>query len=96
MEKELIVKWKISRSSTAEVLKLLPELTEKTKNEKGNLSYSVYQSESNPDELILHERYIDEAALEAHKNSDHYKEIVVAGILPYLETREVHIVQKLF
>ena len=96
MEKELIVKWKIRETETSEILKLLPELAEETKKENGNISYAIYQSESNPNELILHERYVDETAVETHKNSDHYQKIVVDKIIPYLEIREVTIVNKLF
>jgi quinol monooxygenase YgiN len=96
MEKELIVKWKISESKTSEILTLLPELAEKTRKEKGNLLYAVYQSEGNANELILHERYVDEAAVEAHKSSEHYQTIVVGKIIPHLETREVSLVKKLF
>ncbi|MBF4516870.1 antibiotic biosynthesis monooxygenase [Flavobacterium sp. ANB] len=95
MEKELIVKWKIKETETNEILKFLPALAEKTKNEKGNTYYAIYQSESNPNELILHERYVDEHAVQAHKDSEHYQEIVVGKILPHLENREVLVVNKL-
>jgi quinol monooxygenase YgiN len=95
MEKEVIVKWKIKETETAEILKLLPELAEKTKKEKGNIYYSVYQSEDNANELILHERYIDAQAQEAHRNSQHYQEIVVQKIAPHLEERIVYVVKKL-
>jgi quinol monooxygenase YgiN len=94
MERELIVKWKIRKSETARILTLLPELAEKTKSEKGNLAYLIYQSESNPNELILHERYTDQDAVELHKNSEHYQKIVVNEIIPHLEVREVVIVKK--
>jgi quinol monooxygenase YgiN len=96
MEKELIVQWKISETATSKVLQLLPELTQKTRLEAGNISYTVYQSASDPNTLFLHERYADEAALEAHKNSAHYQSIVVGNILPHLEIRELHLVQQLF
>jgi len=95
MEKELIVKWRIKETETTEILKYLPTLAEKTKNENGNTYYTIYQSESNPNELILHERYKDEEALQAHKDSEHYQEIVVNKIIPYLENREVFVVNKL-
>jgi quinol monooxygenase YgiN len=95
MEKELIVKWKIRETETAEILKLLPALVEATKNEEGNILYAIYQSEGNQNELILHERYVSEAALEIHKNSEHYQTIVVNRIIPHLEAREVSIVTKL-
>ena len=95
MEKEVIVKWKIKETEAAEILKLLPTLAEETKKEEGNTYYAIYQSESNPNELILHERYIDAAAQEVHRNSIHYKAIVADKILPYLEVREVYMVKKL-
>ena len=96
MEKEIIVKWNIKKTETPEILKLLPELAEKTRNEDGNVLYNIYQAENNPNELILHEQYINDDAVEAHKNSEHYKHIVADRIIPHLETREVIIVKKLF
>ncbi len=95
MEKELIVKWKIKESETARILKLLPTLAEMTKKEKGNLFYAIYQSENDPNELLLHERYTDADAVEAHKNSEHYQKTVVDEIIPHLEIREVTIVKRL-
>jgi quinol monooxygenase YgiN len=96
MEKELIVKWKIKETETAGVLKLLPALAEETKKEAGNIAYAIYQSENNPNELTLHERYVNEEALEAHKNSVHYQTIVAGKIIQHLEVREVIFVKQLF
>lgn len=95
MERELIVKWKIKESETVRILELLPTLAEKTKEEKGNLFYAIYQSENDPNELLLQERYADVEAVEAHKNSEHYQKIVVDEIIPHLEIREVTIVKRL-
>ncbi|MCX2484594.1 putative quinol monooxygenase [Pedobacter sp. MR2016-24] len=96
MEREVIVKWRIKETETASVLKLLPELAEKTKKEKGNLAYAIYQSEKDPNEIILHERYVNEEALDAHKNAAHYQTIVAGKIIPHLEVREVLFVKPLF
>jgi len=96
MEKELIVKWTIRESETTRILGLLPKLVADTKNEKGNLSYNIYQAADNVNILILHERYADQEALEAHKNSRHYQETVVGQIIPFLEGREVQLLHKLF
>jgi quinol monooxygenase YgiN len=95
VEKELIVKWKIKHTETSRILKLLPELAEKTKKETGNILYAIYQSENDPNELILHERYADEHAAEAHRNSEHYQQIAVGEIIPNLEIREVTVVKRL-
>jgi autoinducer 2-degrading protein len=96
MEKELIVKWKIRETETQRVLGLLPQLVENTRNEKGNLLYSIYQSVDDANVLILHERYVDAEAVEVHKASVHYQEIVAGQIVPYLEVREVSGVKKLY
>lgn len=96
MEKELIVKWKIKNSETADILNLFSELADKTRNEKGNISYHIYQSADNVNEFFLHERYVDADALEIHKNSEHYQQIVLAQIIPHLEIREVTLVKRLF
>ena len=96
MEKELIVKWKIKESETPRILTLLEALVKKTRNETGNISYNIYQSVENENELVLHERYADSNAVEIHKNSEHYQQTVLKQIIPYLEIREVNILKKLF
>ncbi|WP_035615957.1 putative quinol monooxygenase [Haloferula sp. BvORR071] len=95
MSKELIVKWKIKEAEIPRILALLPELADKTKNEDGNIFYRIYQSETDPGELVLHEQYVDAEAAEAHRQSDHYQQIVAAQIAPHLEQREVMAVRKL-
>jgi autoinducer 2-degrading protein len=96
MEKELIVKWKVKETASERILGLLPQLVEKTRNEEGNLSYTIYQSLEDTTVLILHERYVDAQAVEIHKASAHYQEIVAAQILPQLEMREVIALKKLY
>ena len=95
MSKELIVKWKIKEAELPRILALLPELAEKTKNEDGNVFYRIYQSETDSGVLVLHEQYVDAEAAEAHRQSDHYQQIVAAQIAPHLEIREVIAVRKL-
>jgi (4S)-4-hydroxy-5-phosphonooxypentane-2,3-dione isomerase len=96
MERELIVRWKVSEGAIDEVLSLLPEIAEKTRQEPGNVLYHIYQSEENPAEIILHERYADEDAVQAHKFSEHYRKIVFEKIIPLLENREVITVKQLY
>ena len=44
MERIVFAKWKIKESEASRILKMLPELAEKTRTEKGNISYTIYQS----------------------------------------------------
>jgi len=53
MKKTIIVIWKIKESETIRILKMLPELAEKSRKEKGNITYAIYQSEHDPNELFL-------------------------------------------
>ncbi|RZJ70598.1 putative quinol monooxygenase [Flavobacterium sp.] len=96
METEVLVKWKTKPDETQKVLELLEVAAQKSKLEPGNLLYESFQSEDDSTVIFLHERYADKTALEAHKNSQHYLEIVAGKILPLLEIREVIPVKKLF
>lgn len=42
-------------------------------NEPGNEFYSVFQSQDNPQQYKVLERYVDQAALDAHGKSDHFR-----------------------
>lgn len=95
MEKELIVRWIVKEDKTPQVLQLLQQAAEESRKEPGNLLYNIYQGEANPNEIILHERYRDEAAFEAHKNAAHYQNIVAGKIIPNLITRELIFVKKI-
>ncbi len=89
MEIAVVAKWKIKPAEIERVLSLLPELAEKTRAESGNLLYSIYQSETDPSELFLIEKYVDAGAADAHRKSGHYQRLVAAGIVPHLGAREV-------
>ena len=41
-----------------------------------------------PNTFVLFERYVDEAALEAHATSPHFQQLIVQQALPLLELRE--------
>ncbi|WP_425613557.1 putative quinol monooxygenase [Anatilimnocola sp. NA78] len=95
MERAVIVKWIIKPAEVERILALLPELAEKTRAEKGNLHYAVYQSDADPSELFLVEKYVDADAADAHRQSEHYQRLVATGILPHLAVREVTCVKAL-
>ena len=42
----------------------------------------------NPDLFLLYEHYTDQAALDAHRNTPHFKEIIEGTIVPMLDKRE--------
>ncbi|MED3561742.1 putative quinol monooxygenase [Bacillus xiapuensis] len=56
--------------------------------EKECTVYIVNRSTENKDIFLIYEQYVDQAALEAHRNTPHFKEIIEGKIIPILEKRE--------
>jgi quinol monooxygenase YgiN len=56
--------------------------------EPGCKLYQACRSQENPDLFLLYEQYVDEAALLAHRETSHFKEIIEGTIVPLLEKRE--------
>lgn len=57
-------------------------------HEPGCNLYQVNRSRENPDFFLLYEQYVDQAALEAHRETPHFKEIIEQTIIPLLDKRE--------
>jgi quinol monooxygenase YgiN len=57
-------------------------------HEPGCGFYQANRSRENPDHFLLYEQYADEAALAAHRETPHFKEIVEGTIVPLLDKRE--------
>ena len=71
----LIAKLKIQPGKNEEFEQIFAELEAAVRaNEPGNNFYSCHKTDS-PEEYIVLEQYVDEAALDAHRTSDHMKEI---------------------
>ncbi len=58
-------------------------------NEPGNLLYIGHQDPADATHFLFYEQYADQTALEAHRDSAHYQELVVAQIVPLLTERTV-------
>jgi autoinducer 2-degrading protein len=57
-------------------------------NEPGCKLYHACRSQENPDLFLLYEHYIDEAALQKHRETPHFRQIIEGAIIPLLEKRE--------
>jgi quinol monooxygenase YgiN len=88
-------KWQVKEGRLDVVLTLLGEVAKLTVQEKGNLFYTIHQSLSDANVLLLYEGYTDQAAVDAHRNAVYFQEIVIGQIIPQLESREVVLASKL-
>jgi autoinducer 2-degrading protein len=89
-------KWQVKEGKLDSVLQILKEVSKKSSEEKGNLFYKIHQSKDDQNTLILFEGYQNESALEFHKNSEHYQNLVAKQIVPLLENREVILMDQIF
>lgn len=83
---------KVEPARRAEVILAAINLTEESRKEDGCVAYDIFESATIPEHLMICETWRDEAALEAHKNSEHFKRYVgiIRGIAEmHLETMEL-------
>lgn len=73
-----------------EVRRVLAELTGHSRREPGCITYLTHQSKEDPRRFYIFERYRDEAALDAHRASEHFQRLA-AGRLYKLTTGEKRI-----
>jgi len=89
----VLARWQMPEAAVAEVLKLVSTTRQHSLAETGCLGYEVFHSVEEPGSLLLLERYRDEAAVEAHRQSLHYRELVAARIVPLLTSRQVELLR---
>jgi quinol monooxygenase YgiN len=84
----LAVTWIARQGERDAVEDLLRRLIPLSRAEPGCLQYDVHRDAGDPDAFFLFERYADEAALEAHQASRHFRELVLEQALPLLASRQ--------
>ena len=70
-----------------EVEELLRQLTVASRAEPGALLYQAHRDVDDPRRFVLYEQYVDEQALEAHRSSEHFKELAAGRVFELLEER---------
>jgi quinol monooxygenase YgiN len=71
------------------VFAVLPKLIEASRTEPGNLAFEAYLNLDDARSYVLLERYTSRAAFAAHRETSHFKELMLGQILPKLESRVV-------
>jgi quinol monooxygenase YgiN len=90
-ELQVIARYTLAPGNEDEVLALLPQLAAATREEPGNLGFEIYCGTEDPNAVILLERYASREAFAAHRESAHFKELVLNTIVPLLESRVVEL-----
>lgn len=64
----------VAEESRADAVALATDLAAETRTESGVIDYRVAADVDDPTTLRFFEQYEDEAAMEAHMNSDHFQQ----------------------
>ena len=81
--------WHAQPGQEETVRHLLLQAAAVREHEPGNLLYVAHQDAADPAHFLVYEQYASQAALEAHRDSAHYQQVVVAQIVPLLARRQV-------
>ena len=84
----LAVSWVAREGESDAVAESLRRLAPLSRAEPGCLQYDAHRDPDDPDRFFLFERYVDQAALEAHAASPHFRELVLEEALPRLASRQ--------
>ncbi|MFF3666190.1 putative quinol monooxygenase [Microtetraspora malaysiensis] len=71
------------------VADIIRTITPLSRAEPGNLGYEAHVCADDPRRFMIYERYVDAAAFEAHRASEHFQKYVVGDCLARLASREV-------
>jgi (4S)-4-hydroxy-5-phosphonooxypentane-2,3-dione isomerase len=66
---------------------IIRHLHEHSRKEPGCVQYVGHQSTEDPRKFMFYEVYKDEAALQAHRDSTHFKQYVIGGLDGIMEDR---------
>ncbi len=73
------VRMKFSPEDRSEIAEILRELALASRQEPGCVSYVPHAVEGDPDTVVMYEQYKDAAAMEYHRQSEHFKKYAVGG-----------------
>lgn len=91
----VVARWLVKPGEEERVTELLHEVAKASRAEPGCLDYRPVRSLANPAEVVLFEEYADDAALTAHRESEHFQALVLGRVVPLLEERSVTICEAL-
>ena len=84
----LIARMKTRDGEQDRAAELVRRLTEASTQEPGNIHYIPHRDPEDPRVFVLYEQYSDEAAFQAHGQTEHFKTIAQGELFPLMEERE--------
>jgi quinol monooxygenase YgiN len=85
----VVARYVVTSGHESTVADLLRQNAAASESEPGCLEFTVHRHIDDPRAILLYERYVDEAAFQAHRESPHFVDIIQAQVVPLLDKRDV-------
>lgn len=72
----LAVTWMAKAGHEAEVAAVFTRLSDESRKEPGCLMFQVHRHKTEPQRFFIYEQYRDDAAIESHRGSAHFLQLV--------------------
>ena len=83
------VRMSFDPSDREEITETLRLLTQSSREEPGCVSYIAHFVEGDSATVLIYEQYMDEAALDHHRNSPHFKQYAAGVLYQRMRGRQV-------
>jgi quinol monooxygenase YgiN len=83
------VRMRFAAEDHDEIASTLTTLAHASRLEPGCISYIPHFIEADPSTVLIYEQYVDEAALEAHRNTPHFKQHAIGGLYQRMRERSI-------
>ncbi|HMF64652.1 MAG TPA: putative quinol monooxygenase [Edaphobacter sp.] len=84
-----IVRMRFEQEDCEEVAEWLRLLTSASRQEPGCVSYIPHFVEGDTCTVLIYEQYVDEAALDHHRNAPHFHQYAVGGLYQRMRDRQL-------
>jgi len=84
-----LVRLSFNQEDCADVAETLRLLAAASRQEPGCVSYIPHQLEDDPDTVLIYEQYVNQKALAAHRETEHFKKHAVGGLYQKMRERQV-------
>jgi quinol monooxygenase YgiN len=72
-----------------EIAEILRKLTEGSRREPGCVSYICHFVDGDPTSVLIYEQYADQAAVDHHRDTAHFKLYAIGGLYQKMLERQV-------
>jgi quinol monooxygenase YgiN len=81
------VRMRFAAEDREEIGEMLRSLAEASRLEPGCVTYIPHKVVGDPETVVIYEQYRDEAAAEAHRQTEHFRKYAVGGLYQRMRER---------